>query len=57
MARVVLAVLGVAPVALMVRGVRAGLEMTVVGWMEMAGLVMMVVGWMEMAGLVMMVAG
>ena len=47
MARVVLAVLGVAPVALMVRGVRVGLGMTVVGWMEMAGLVMMVAGWME----------
>ena len=54
MARVVLAVLGVAPVALMVRGVRVGLGMTVVGWMEMAGLVMMVAGWMEMAGLVAM---
>jgi len=54
-ARVVLAVLGVGPVALMVRGVRVGLGMTVVGWMEMAGLVeMTVAGWMEMAGLVAM---
>jgi hypothetical protein len=57
-ARVVLAVLGVGPVALMVRGVRVGLGMTVVGWMEMAGLVeMTVAGWMEMAVLGMMVAG
>jgi len=55
-ARVVLAVLGVGPVALMVRGVRVGLGMTVVGWMEMAGLAMTVVGWMDMAGLVVWMA-